>query len=744
MTLLRINSNFLNLIKQSREKKKRYTDLSADELLAYQTVHSTLESLGKEVLQRLGGTSKFVMKLTAGFTPNSGVRGSLPKDLWFAVYPKENEKRLAANPQVFMIASERGLEYGFGAAVHPGDFSNKDLKKLVRATAPKVFDILPQPNSTEAALISDKIEESGYWYFRKKHRLEADQSDFASFTTWLQFLQSPEGKKNAAGTISRYLTEDEINQTNLKEEILNMTNLFKPLLERDWYDAVENLKSRDFAEKLGQFLTVFEEKREKSYAIDDNLRSAMEGVQTWLEHTPAIVSRQNLKVKMSVGNGGWTKTPWIAIMDNRITTSTQSGVYVVFLIAEDLSVTYLTLNQGTTNLINTHGQRGAVEEMQSIAKDTRSKVQDLLEEDFSLDSNIQLKSKTSNAKNYEKGTIVWEALPTNNIPDDRSMHGLLETLLTAYERIINADSTTSTQPIVEPDVMKEYKIKHALNELFLEQKDVERYLDIWRSKKNLILQGAPGVGKSYLAKILAYTLIGFEDDQKVESVQFHQSYSYEDFVQGYRPNGTQGFERKNGSFFEFRNKAVADPDGKYVFIIDEINRGNLSKIFGELMLLIEPDKRVPKWATKLSYAGDGESKFYVPSNLFILGMMNTADKSLSMVDYALRRRFAFVTLAPQFTAPKYRTHLIDKGVSEELVGKIISKMGELNKEIEDDRLNLGPGYRIGHSFFTPSEKIISAEFWYKQIVNTEIYPLLEEYWFDSPEQADQWCEQLLR
>lgn len=744
MALLRITSDLVTLIKQSREANIKYTDLSVDELHAYQTVYSTLESLGKEVLQRLGGTSKYVMKLTSGFSPVSGVRSYLPKDLWFAVYPKENEKRLAANPQVFMIVSERGLEYGFGAAVHPGDFSNSDVKKLVRATAPEVFDTLPQPDSTEAASISNKIEESGHWYFRKKHRLQADQSEFASFTTWLQFLQSPEGKKNAAGTISRYLTGDEIDQTNLEEEIVNMTNLFKPLLNRNWDDVVENLKSRDFADKLGQFLTVFKEKREKSYAIDDNLRSAMQGVQTWLENAPAIASHQNLKVKMSVGNGGWTKTPWIAIMDNRITTSTQSGVYVVFLIAEDLSVTYLTLNQGMTNLVNIHGQRGAVEEMQRIAKDTRPKVQGLLDEDFSLDSNIQLKSKTSNAKNYEKGTIAWEALPTNSIPDDRSMHGLLETLLTAYDRIINAYSTTSTQPIVEPDVMKPYTINDALNGLFLERKEVERYLDIWRSKKNLILQGAPGVGKSYLARRLAYALIGVEDPQKVESVQFHQSYSYEDFVQGYRPNGTQGFERKNGSFFEFRNKAVADPDGTYVFIIDEINRGNLSKILGELMLLIEPDKRGPEWAAKLSYAGDGESNFYVPPNLFILGMMNTADKSLSMVDYALRRRFAFVTLAPQFTAPKYRTHLIDRGVSEELVGKIISKMGELNKAIEDDRLNLGPGYRIGHSFFTPLEKITNAEFWYKRVVNTEIYPLLEEYWFDAPEQADQWCEQLLR
>jgi hypothetical protein len=289
----------------------------------------------------------------------------------------------------------------------------------------------------------------------------------------------------------------------------------------------------------------------------------------------------------------------------------------------------------------------------------------------------------------------------------------------------------------------EYTIDDALNELFLEKTDVERYLDIWSNKKNLILQGAPGVGKSFIARRLAYALIGFKDDRKLQTVQFHQSYSYEDFVQGYRPNGNQGFERKNGSFYEFRERALNDPNGTYVFIIDEINRGNLSKIFGELMLLIEPDKRGPEWATRLSYASEGEPSFFVPSNLYILGMMNTADRSLSLVDYALRRRFAFVAMQPMYGAAKYRTHLQAKGVSEDVITKIVNGMGELNQAIEADRTNLGPGFRIGHSFFTPTKDVEDAEAWYRRIVETEIHPLLEEYWFDAPETADQWRDQLL-
>ena len=170
-------------------------------------------------------------------------------------------------------------------------------------------------------------------------------------------------------------------------------------------------------------------------------------------------------------------------------------------------------------------------------------------------------------------------------------------------------------------------------------------------------------------------MIGLKDNNRVRTVQFHQSYSYEDFVQGYRPNGSQGFERKNGAFFEFRDKAVGDPDGLYVFIIDEINRGNLSKILGELMLLIEPDKRGPTWRTRLAYAAEDEEDFYVPENMFILGMMNTADRSLSLVDYALRRRFAFVGMEPLFGAPNFRAHLEMHGVPDEVINKIVSAVG---------------------------------------------------------------------
>ncbi len=512
--------------------------------------------------------------------------------------------------------------------------------------------------------------------------------------------------------------------------------------------------SHEFAKLLTNFLNCYGEKRSGPFAVDEELGASIKGLKTWLENTDAVADRPTLSVKISVGQGGWTKTPWVALLDSRETTSTQRGRYVVFLIAEDLSTTYLTLNQGMTGLVSGLGQRGAVSEMHRVAHEARERLPELTQWGFKKNNDIDLRSATKAAQNYEEGTIAYVKIPSNDIPSDEAIGAYLDKLLWAYERLVtqaligeqkNAiDEAEAASEAVDQVGAEPFSIEDALKELFLERDDVERYLDIWRNKKNLILQGAPGVGKSFIARRLAYALIGFKDDSKVQTVQFHQSYSYEDFVQGYRPNGNQGFERKNGTFYEFRDRALRDPTGRYVFIIDEINRGNLSKIFGELMLLIEPDKRGPTWKTRLAYATDGDQDFYVPENLFILGMMNTADRSLSLVDYALRRRFAFVAMEPLYGAPKFRTHLEDKGIPEEFVTRIVNGMGELNQAIEADRTNLGPGFRVGHSFFTPTDAINDAETWYRRVVETEIYPLLEEYWFDAPDTADQWRDQLLR
>jgi hypothetical protein len=211
----------------------------------------------------------------------------------------------------------------------------------------------------------------------------------------------------------------------------------------------------------------------------------------------------------------------------------------------------------------------------------------------------------------------------------------------------------------------------------------------------------------------------------------------------YRPTPGGSFVLRDGIFVRFRNAALADPNNDYVLIIDEINRGNLSKIFGELMMLIEFDKRNQSWSTRLAYAQQSDPQFYVPENLYIIGMMNTADRSLSRFDYAFRRRFAFITLNPEFESFGFAPALQNAGVPQVLIAAIIARMNALNDVIASDVVNLGRGFQIGHSFFVPREVNGYFSDWYEQIIETEIRPLLEEYWFDDPGKADQWRDRLL-
>ena len=289
-----------------------------------------------------------------------------------------------------------------------------------------------------------------------------------------------------------------------------------------------------------------------------------------------------------------------------------------------------------------------------------------------------------------------------------------------------------------------YTKQDALQSLFMPAQQFDDMLGSVQYKKNLILQGPPGVGKTFVAKRLAYALMGEKDDDRVVMVQFHQSFAYEDFIQGYRPASGGHFALKNGVFFQFCRKAQHDPEARpHVFIIDEINRGNLSKIFGELMMLIEPDKRGKDFAIPLTYAQSPDETFYIPENLYLIGVMNTADRSLAMVDYALRRRFRFITLHPEFQSDRFRKHLADQGAAAGLIDKIIARMTELNDDVASDCKDLGPGYRIGHSYFCPTDGVTPNEAWYRSVVESEIIPLLEEYWFDEEERIENHHRKLL-
>jgi len=279
--------------------------------------------------------------------------------------------------------------------------------------------------------------------------------------------------------------------------------------------------------------------------------------------------------------------------------------------------------------------------------------------------------------------------------------------------------------------IEKYTRDNALDELFIDGQQLDEILFQLRNKKNVVLQGPPGVGKTFIARRLAWLLMGENNKEQIEMIQFHQSYSYEDFMQGYRPNENGGFELKNGIFFDFCLRAQRDPDKPFVFVIDEINRGNLSRIFGELMMLIEADKRGKQFAVPLTYSTSRDERFYIPENIHVIGTMNTADRSLALVDYALRRRFVFFDLDPAFNMPNFRKLLTDNGISTEIVRMIIERFNDLNEHISKDTKSLGEGFRIGHSYFCRFGDIEDQEHWYNTIIDTEIAPLLREYWFDD-------------
>jgi 5-methylcytosine-specific restriction protein B len=285
-----------------------------------------------------------------------------------------------------------------------------------------------------------------------------------------------------------------------------------------------------------------------------------------------------------------------------------------------------------------------------------------------------------------------------------------------------------------------YGIQDAIHEgVFLYEPELKQMLERLGTKKAMILQGPPGVGKTFIARKLAHALIGQAAQEQVEMVQFHQSYSYDDFVRGYRPDADQAgrFSLQNGVFYEFCQRAGVDPENKYVFIIDEVNRGNLSQIFGELLTLIEGDKRGPDFAVPLVYRSKNEAPFYIPPNMYILGLMNVADRSLAMVDYALRRRFAFFSIKPAYESETYHEWLLKRSMKPELVDLIVNRMTALNRRIKEDPL-LGENYQIGHSFFSPQADDLSAldRGWYEGITRTEIVPLLKEYWFDDHKKVE--------
>lgn len=345
---------------------------------------------------------------------------------------------------------------------------------------------------------------------------------------------------------------------------------------------------------------------------------------------------------------------------------------------------------------------------------------------------------------------IWNITPKDD-KDDWMKEELIKFIFDGqeqdYQKFINDPYWGDRYNIIvesdKDDEFITYTKSDFLKEVFMDEEKYEVVKNTLIRKKNIILQGVPGVGKTFCAKKLFYSIIGKKDDTKIKTVQFHQSYSYEDFIQGFRPNEEGKFELKDGIFYNLVKEAreeyeKAEQENRkaqeYCIIIDEINRGNLSKVFGELMMLIEGDKRKKEYAIKLTYSPNED--FYIPKNLYIIGTMNTADRSLTMIDYALRRRFSFITLEPAFENKKLENYLIDdEGIDDEFAIKITQMYIQLNRFIKDTFKN--NNFIIGHSYFINQLDRDKLESSYNEIVEYDIKPLLEEYFFGEEEKIDE-------
>jgi len=319
------------------------------------------------------------------------------------------------------------------------------------------------------------------------------------------------------------------------------------------------------------------------------------------------------------------------------------------------------------------------------------------------------------ANDDEEGCFIWKLR-------EELEQALRQTDLSNIQLYASKDQSSKDQSSEE-----QYSKKQFLDEVYMSEEKYSRLVSVLLKKKNIILQGAPGVGKTFAAKRLAYSIMGEKDEDRIEFIQFHQNYSYEDFIMGFKPEG-DSFELKYGIFYNFCQKATDNPDKDYFFIIDEINRGNMSKIFGELLMLIEKDYR----GTSATLAYNG-LRFSVPERLHIIGLMNTADRSLAMIDYALRRRFSFFNMEPGFNSEGFIKY--KRSLHNEVFDMLIEKVLELNQEITKDR-SLGKGFCIGHSYFCGSNACTTE--WMMEIVDFDIIPLLSEYWFDDPEKVQYW------
>lgn len=453
------------------------------------------------------------------------------------------------------------------------------------------------------------------------------------------------------------------------------------------------------------------EKQSKDYLASLSIKPERNGPKRSCSGNDYLLLRDNLLLRFAEETFPVHSFPELSLLAWQKPTQKKVGQTITWKSAVLSRVRDLCLSKSSPLFSRVEFKEQYLEELQVIFPDNNSA-------EFSIDSNMQKLRDEGEIDFISGGQYQWLGF------DD-------------------GDVEASSEIEVKAE---DYGIENIIKDgCFLAQSTLESMLSRLKNKKNLILQGPPGTGKTWLGKRLAYALIGQKQPAFIKAVQFHPNLSYEDFIKGWRPSGDGKLSLCEGPFLETVRQAQQNPKNKYVVVIEEINRGNPAQIFGEMLTLLEADKRTPSEALELSYRQEGDEPVYIPENLYVIGTMNLADRSLALVDLALRRRFAFINLQPVFGKP-WRDWVNKKTeIDAKHLETIEQRILDLNVTIEsDDRL--GTQFQVGHSYVTPAfdSEITDVENWFKQVVETEIYPLLEEYWFDDSKKAEQQKEALLK
>ena len=496
----------------------------------------------------------------------------------------------------------------------------------------------------------------------------------------------------------------------------------------------------------------FENDYQSTFNASKPTYRALTSIQEWLIEN-IKKDRDDLIVNYSAGKGNWTQVPHFSILNRKESTSTKNGIYIVGLFQHSAEGVYLCIGQGVDGPKEIYGKREGSRYLINQANLIKEHLNILKEKSFEFEEQVELKSTGGVSLHYPEAVCVHYYIDRNNIPSNEELKDLFNTMLEGYDNVLNNGISSNLQNNQTPNEISTEEVgNNDNNQNYLDDNVRDTFFDVSKfeeirntlmSKKNVIIQGAPGVGKTFIGQKLAHSVLRGKSIGSTLNLVLHENYSYEEFMMGIRPDENGNFKLTKGIFYDFVKNAIDHPNENSVLVLDEINRANITKIFGELMVLIEHDKRGEEHKIKLMYNGEF---FYLPENIFIIGLMNTADRSLKFIDYALRRRFNFFTFEPEFNNPNFKNYLISCGVEPNIVEKIVSNLTKVNQKISDDSFELGPGYCIGHSYFCPSSSetdMIYNNDWFLNIVNSQIKPLIEEYYSDNPDNAAELINDLI-